>query len=194
MLIRTDRRGYDHPLSSEITPQPVYQQRRDWLRLLASGVAGGAMAAWVGRDALAEAAAGPGKLTALPGSASKVVGATTMEKITDYQDASSYNNFYEFGTDKSDPARYAHTLKTDPWSIEVEGLVKKPGRWTMEDLLKLAPMEQRLLENAVDKLGLSARAYHRILRVARTIADLAGVVRVEAIHLGEAIQYRHVQA
>jgi len=144
MLIRTDRRGYDHPLSSEITPQPVYQQRRDWLRLLASGVAGGAMAAWVGRDALAEAAAGPGKLTALPGSASKVVGATTMEKITDYQDASSYNNFYEFGTDKSDPARYAHTLKTDPWSIEVEGLVKKPGRWTMEDLLKLAPMEQRI--------------------------------------------------
>ncbi|HMS04610.1 MAG TPA: protein-methionine-sulfoxide reductase catalytic subunit MsrP [Burkholderiaceae bacterium] len=144
MLIRTDRRGYDHPLSSEITPQPVYQQRRDWLRLLASGVAGGAMAAWAGRDALAEAAARPGKLTALPGSASRVVGATTMEKITDYQDASGYNNFYEFGTDKSDPARYAQTLKTDPWSIEVEGLVKKPGRWTLEDLLKLAPMEQRI--------------------------------------------------
>jgi DMSO/TMAO reductase YedYZ molybdopterin-dependent catalytic subunit len=54
-----------------------------------------------------------------------------MEKVTDYKDASTYNNFYEFGTDKADPAKNAHTLKTTPWTVEVEGLVKKPAstRW-----------------------------------------------------------------
>jgi len=49
----------------------------------------------------------------------------TVEKATSYKDATTYNNFYEFGVDKSDPARNAHTLKAAPWSIEVEGLVKK---------------------------------------------------------------------
>ena len=94
------------------------------------------------RDALAQAAR-PGKLAALPGAPSSVAGAMTMEKVTDYQDASSYNNFYEFGTDKDDPARQAHTLRTNPWSVQVEGLVKKPGQYALEDLLKLAPQEQR---------------------------------------------------
>ena len=55
---------------------------------------------------------------------------------TDYKDATSYNNFYEFGTDKSDPAQNAHTLKTTPWTVEVEGLVKKPPGSMIEDLLK----------------------------------------------------------
>jgi hypothetical protein len=49
--------------------------------------------------------------------------------VTDYKDASTYNNFYEFGTDKADPARNAHTLKTTPWTVEVEGLVKKPAKY-----------------------------------------------------------------
>ncbi len=53
-----------------------------------------------------------------------------MDKVTDYKDASTYNNFYEFGTDKADPARNAHTLKTTPWTVEIEGLVKKPGQAT----------------------------------------------------------------
>ena len=68
----------------------------------------------------------------------------SMEKVTSYEDASSYNNFYEFGTDKSDPARYAHTLKTSPWSIDVQGLVKKPARYALEDLLKLSAQEERI--------------------------------------------------
>jgi sulfoxide reductase catalytic subunit YedY len=67
-----------------------------------------------------------------------------MEKVTAYKDATTYNNFYEFGTDKSDPAQNAHTLKTTPWSVEVEGLVRKPGRYTLEDLVKLAPQEERI--------------------------------------------------
>jgi sulfoxide reductase catalytic subunit YedY len=67
-----------------------------------------------------------------------------IEKPTLYKDASSYNNFYEFGTDKADPAVNAHTLKTTPWTVEVEGVVKNPGKFALEDLLKLSPMEERI--------------------------------------------------
>jgi methionine sulfoxide reductase catalytic subunit len=86
----------------------------------------------------------PGKLPALAAVRSTVPGAVTMEKLTDYKDATSYNNFYEFGTDKADPVQNAHTLKTSPWTVEVEGLVKKPGKFALEDLVKLAPQEERI--------------------------------------------------
>ena len=140
--------GFMHPVSHEITPQSMYLQRRDWLRQVATGAAGLSLAAWASRDALAqgqsEAVTRPGKLAPLTGAVSRVSGANTMEKITTYADASSYNNFYEFGTDKSDPAKYAHTLQTQPWSVEIEGLVKKPGRIDLEALLKVSPMEERI--------------------------------------------------
>ena len=130
--------GFVHPLSSEITSQAVYVQRRDWLKQVAAGAVGLSMAAWASREALAqgssEVVTRPGKLPQLTGAVSRVGGATTIEKITTYADASSYNNFYEFGTDKSDPAKYAHTLQTKPWSVEVEGLVKKPGRFDLDAL------------------------------------------------------------
>lgn len=151
MLIRTQNQGYDHPITSEITPASAYHRRRDWLRLMASGAAGATLAAWAGRDALAQTAAPtaalvsrPGKLAPLPGAKSTVAGAATIEKPTSYEDASTYNNYYEFGTDKSDPARNAHRLKTQPWTVSVEGLVKKPVKLSLEDLLKLAPMEERI--------------------------------------------------
>ena len=138
-LLRSDT-GFIHPYSSEITPQAVYANRRTLLRHWASGAAGAALASWAGREALASAST----LAALPGAASKVDGAHTVERPTSFQDASSYNNFYEFGTDKSEPARYASTLVTQPWSVEVEGLVRKPGRWALEDLLKLSAQEERI--------------------------------------------------
>ena len=147
MLISSSRNGFNHPISSEITPLSVYQDRRAILRLAAGGAIGTALAGWAGGQAGHGAAAAlerPGKLAALVGAASQVPGATTMEKLTSYQDATSYNNFYEFGTDKSDPARNAHTLKTDGWKIEIEGLVKKPGAYTLEDLLKLSAQEERI--------------------------------------------------
>ena len=143
MLIKTGRDGFTHPIPSEITPQRVYQGRRDLIRWMASGAAGAGLAGWARRDARAQAAR-PGKLAPLAGAKSAVAGAVTMEKITDYKDASTYNNFYEFGTDKSDPARNAHTLKTAPWTVEIDGLVKKPGRIGLDDLLKLAAMEERV--------------------------------------------------
>ncbi len=143
MLIRTGRDGFTHPLSSEITPQGIYQRRRDLIRWMAGGAAGAGLASWASREALAQVAR-PGKLAALPATRSTLAGAVTMEKLTDYKDASTYNNFYEFGTDKADPAQYAHTLKTQPWTVEVEGLVKKPAKYAIEDLVKLSAQEERI--------------------------------------------------
>lgn len=147
MLIKTPLNGFNHAVSSEITDRAVYEKRRDILKLLAMGAAGGSMATWASRQALAQsmtATKRAGKLAALGGRISAVPGAATMDKATAYADATHYNNFYEFGTDKSDPAANAHTLKTSPWSVEIEGLVKKPGKWALEDLLKISPMEERI--------------------------------------------------
>jgi sulfoxide reductase catalytic subunit YedY len=144
MLIKTNRCGSDHPFSSEITPQGIYQGRRDLIKRMATGAAGAALASWAGRDALAQTVPKPGKLAALPGGKSAVAGAVTTEKITDYKDATTYNNFYEFGTDKADPARNASTLPSKPWSVAVEGLVKNPKTFTLEELLKLSPLEERI--------------------------------------------------
>ncbi len=143
MLIRTSSDGFIHPLSSEITARSVYRGRREILKALAAGVAGPVLASWGARDALAQAQR-PGKLAPLAAVKSGVAGAMTVEKVTGYKDVSSYNNFYEFGTDKADPAKNAHTLKTSPWSVEVDGLVNKPGKYALEDLVKLAPQEERI--------------------------------------------------
>jgi sulfoxide reductase catalytic subunit YedY len=122
----------------------VYAQRRDMIKWMATGAAGAALASWAGREAMAQQVARPGKLAALPSTRSNVPGAVTMEKVTEYKDATSYNNFYEFGTGKDDPAQNAHTLKTRPWTVQVDGLVKKPMTIGIEDLLKFAPMEERI--------------------------------------------------
>lgn len=143
MLIQTTTAGFTHPKPSEITSLADYQNRRGLLKLFAGGAAGAALASFAAREALANAVA-PGKLKALAGTPSKVLGAMTVEKLTDYKDASTYNNYYEFGTDKSEPARNAHTLKTTPWTIEVEGLVKKPAKYQLEDILRWSAMEERI--------------------------------------------------
>ncbi len=129
-------RGFAHATPSEITPREVYEQRRRLLKGLAAGSAGALLASWAGRQALAA--------TPLPGTKSTVPGAMAMEKVTPQQDATSYNNFYEFGTDKSDPARTAHTLKTRPWTVSIEGEVKKPRTYDIDELIKLAPQEERI--------------------------------------------------
>jgi methionine sulfoxide reductase catalytic subunit len=127
-------RGFVHPLSSEITPRAAYLSRR---QLLAA--AGAALALPAGAQTTR-----PGKLAALPGAKSAVAGALTMDKLTPYGDVSTYNNFYEFGTDKADPARNAGSLKLKPWTVAVEGEVKKPGNYDLDSLLKLAPLEERI--------------------------------------------------
>jgi len=139
------------PLGSEITSKPIYDNRRALIKGLAMGLGLGTLggAQWGMNTALAQGGpssmpARPGKLAPLSSVPSKVSGAQVMEKITPYSDAASYNNFYEFGTDKSDPARNAHTLQTKGWSVEIEGLVKKPGKLNLEDLLKMSAQEERI--------------------------------------------------
>jgi sulfoxide reductase catalytic subunit YedY len=66
------------------------------------------------------------------------------EKLTSYEDVTTYNNYYEFGTDKTDPARSAHTLRTRPWTVAIEGAVKKNKTLAIEDIMKLAPLEERI--------------------------------------------------
>ena len=67
-----------------------------------------------------------------------------MEQVTPEKDATTYNNFFEFGTDKADPAKYAHTLQTTPWKLRVEGECAAPKTFDLDDLRKLAPLEERL--------------------------------------------------
>ena len=123
-------------LASEITPQAVFENRRDLIKAAAAGAFGLALAPWFSREALA---ANPDKLAATlnPAYAAK-------DELTPAKYVTSYNNFYEFGTDKSDPAAYANTLQTRPWTVSIEGLVKKPVTLDIDDLLKLAPMEERI--------------------------------------------------
>jgi sulfoxide reductase catalytic subunit YedY len=130
-------RALDHPFASEITPREVYRERR---RLIQGAAALTALAALPAQAQTPR----PGKLAALPAARTAVPGALTMDPATPYKDATGYNNFYEFGTDKADPARAAGTLKTRPWTVVVEGEVSKPGRWDIESLLKLSLMEERI--------------------------------------------------
>ncbi|WP_244470443.1 protein-methionine-sulfoxide reductase catalytic subunit MsrP [Microvirga vignae] len=115
-------------LPSEITPREVYLNRRQWM----AGAAG-----------LALAAALPEGLEAAPLSAAKSP-FSTDEKLTSREDVTSYNNFYEFGVDKSDPAKNAGKLKTSPWTVKVDGLVSRPQEIGIEDLIKSSTLEERI--------------------------------------------------
>ena len=136
-MLLLKNRGFVHPVASEITPQGVFNARRRWLAAI------GAVSALGPRIALPQGNAAA-RLAALTGVRSAVAGAITMEKPTSLADATSYNNFYEFGTDKSDPAERAHTLKTRPWAVSIDGEVKKGVTLGIDDLLQLAPMEERI--------------------------------------------------
>ena len=134
------RRKFEIPTiaSSEITPEGVWLNRR---RLMQQAGLGALSA--LGVHAGAQAAEAPARrdLSAAPSSCD---GCSTTESLTPYSDAISYNNFYEFGTDKSDPARYAHEMSVDPWSVEVGGLVNKPGKLNLEDILAGFDLEERV--------------------------------------------------
>ena len=139
---QVQNQGFNHPIPSEITPRAAYLGRRRWMQQLAAGALGSGLAGWAGREAIASEGAPKG--AALASIKSGVAGAVTMDKPSTRQDATSYNNYYEFGTDKADPARNAHTLKTRPWTVSFEGEVKKPKTYGIDDLLKLAPQEERI--------------------------------------------------
>ncbi|MGN6581607.1 MAG: protein-methionine-sulfoxide reductase catalytic subunit MsrP [Bordetella sp.] len=124
-------------LPSEITPEAVWQSRRRWLKQAALGSA----ALGLARVPDALAADAP-DLAPLPGTPNPKY--VVMDQQTSYKDITHYNNFYEFGLDKADPAEYAGKLITRPWTVSVEGEVAKPRTFGIDDLLKLAPMEDRV--------------------------------------------------
>lgn len=139
MLIKRKPNGIDIPYPSEMTPRAVFESRRAFIRQLAVGsIAGSALLDMAAREAFAQAP-GAQKLAAKVNPAYVV-----MDKSTSFKDATTYNNFYEFGTDKSDPASYAGALKTRPWTVSIEGDVKKPMTLDIDALQKLAPLEERI--------------------------------------------------
>ena len=123
-------------LSQEITPKAVFEGRRELIKSAAAGAFGMALAPWFSREAFA---ASPQKLSATPNPSFMA-----KDDPTSYKYVTTYNNFYEFGMDKSDPAAYADSLQTRPWTVTIEGLVKKPVTLDIDALLKLAPMEERI--------------------------------------------------
>jgi len=139
MLIKRHPNVSDYPLASEITPREVFESRRTFVRQLALGsIAGAGLLEMASREAFAQSA-GAQKLIAKPNTAYVV-----MDKATSFKDATSYNNYYEFGTNKEDPARNAGTLKPQPWSVVVEGEIKKPMTLDLDSLMKIAPLEERI--------------------------------------------------
>jgi sulfoxide reductase catalytic subunit YedY len=119
---------------SEITPQGVYVRRREFVKA-AGALALGAAAGALPRSSRAQ---GGQKLAGIGKS-----NYSTMEKPNSFKDVSSYNNYYEFGTDKDDPVEYAKRLKVRPWTVAVEGEVRKPRTFGIEELLKFS-LEERV--------------------------------------------------
>ncbi len=125
---------------SEITPREVFEDRRQLIKNAAAGAFGLPLATWFSREAFAETASYGG--TKLKTTTDSIY--STKETLSSYKDVTSYNNFYEFGTDKAEPALRSGTLQIRPWTLSVEGLVKKPMSFDIDDLLKLAPIEERI--------------------------------------------------
>jgi sulfoxide reductase catalytic subunit YedY len=124
--------------SSEITPESVYATRREWISRAGAGVLA-AVASLATSDPLAGSS---GMQPDIPGVRKGPF--STDEKQNSWQDVTSYNNFYEFGIDKDDPARNAGRLTTRPWSLKVDGHCTKPGTYDLEDVLKWFPLEERV--------------------------------------------------
>ncbi|WP_447649077.1 protein-methionine-sulfoxide reductase catalytic subunit MsrP [Pseudomonas abietaniphila] len=134
---------------SDVTPESIYLSRRAVLAASLAGLAVSALPAWAlaadpSQYAGVEAGNPPdwfkGKLSSTQWQAVTV----KDEAITPFKDATHYNNFYEFGTDKGDPAKNAGSLKTEPWTVVIDGEVGKPGRYALEDFMKPYQLEERI--------------------------------------------------
>jgi methionine sulfoxide reductase catalytic subunit len=125
---------------ADVTPKDIYFNRRKFLQGL--GLAGAA--AFAGKSFLdltspALSVGAAGKFPSLVKSPF-----STTEKQNSFEDVSHYNNYYEFGIDKDQPAKNAQKFRTSPWTVSVEGEVKTKRKFTMDEILKLAPLEERI--------------------------------------------------
>ncbi|MGB2627915.1 MAG: protein-methionine-sulfoxide reductase catalytic subunit MsrP [Candidatus Acidiferrum sp.] len=127
-------------LNRDITPKATYLNRRQILK--AMGLGGAAL---IGGKVLSHLAF-PGEAVQAGTKLNVTVKSpfSTTEKESTFQDVTHYNNFYEFGTDKTDPAKYATNFRTSPWTVSIEGEVAKPIKLSMDDILKVAPLEERI--------------------------------------------------
>jgi sulfoxide reductase catalytic subunit YedY len=127
---------------SEVTPKSAYLNRRRFLVGAAAAgavvAASGPLARWLSPPPVS--AQGKGRKLAVSSKSSF----STSEKATPYEDVTTYNNYYEFGTGKDEPARLARNFRTSPWTVTVEGDVAKPQKFSPDDLMKLAPLEERI--------------------------------------------------
>jgi sulfoxide reductase catalytic subunit YedY len=127
--------------SSEITDKKLYLRRREFIQA-AAATAVGAAAGSLGLGT-AEAATWP--RVPIPNVVKAASPAfTTTDKPNSYQDITTYNNYYEFGTDPGDPSQNAGALKTKPWTVKIDGMVGKPGDYHLEDLIKPYALEDRV--------------------------------------------------
>lgn len=130
--------------SSEITPKDIYEQRRSFLKTSINagiGLATSGLLASYSGNAFSSVPKGYGLK---PLKHTKNAKFSVDGDLTKYKDITTYNNFYEFGTSKSQPAVNAHTLNTDPWSIKVEGYVEKPATYNLEDIINEHALEERI--------------------------------------------------
>jgi methionine sulfoxide reductase catalytic subunit len=128
MAIMLIKRPHDIPLS-ELTPRHVFERRRQFIRLAAGSMLALATSGTQAGEKLSVAVRSPLSMDETP---------TPLRHVT------GYNNFVEFGNDKEDPAARAHRLRTTPWTVSIEGLVKKPTTVSIEEILRLAPLEDRV--------------------------------------------------
>ncbi len=135
--------------SSEITPESLYLDRRAWIA--AAGAF--ALSAFASRAGAED-----------PKAVGKPFGLQPNDTPTPWQDVTTYNNFYEFGTDKSDPAANAGNFKTSPWTITVDGLAGKPGKYLLEDFIKPSTVEDRIYRHRC------VEAWSMVIPVARNPA------------------------
>jgi methionine sulfoxide reductase catalytic subunit len=145
------------PPTAEITPEVLYLRRREFIKNAAlftgtaAGLGGGLL--WLTRGAPSGTGGATGGIEAKKASGPPRGGElkiasrgkyTVNEATTAYNDITTYNNFYEFGTDKADPAANAHSLRTRPWTVAIEGEVRKPRVIDIDTLLKWFPLEERV--------------------------------------------------
>src|SRR5882672_7585805 len=127
--------------SSEITPKPAYLNRRQFI--IGAAAAGAAIGGGLylrSRDAMQDTVeAGGTKLTGIVKSPF-----STTEKPNSFKDITNYNNYYEFSTDKYEPNGLAQSFRTRPWTVKIDGLVKKSKTLDIDSILKLAPLEERI--------------------------------------------------
>ncbi len=157
--MRMQLRGSNEIRSSEITPERIYMNRRRFVgraaKLAAAAAVSPSLLACDPSPGRSEELGGAGPSDDTGGSGARqssgiqerdwsVVRSELDEPLTPYEDVTSYNNFYEFGTDKADPARNAHTLRPRPWSIAVEGEVARPGVHDLEDFVSPHRLEDRV--------------------------------------------------